>query len=59
MSANFDFFFRFQVGVFFFTGSANDLLSLTSPAYNNRTNALDKNLRHGFSAKRVKQRMRS
>ena len=48
MSANFDFFFRFRVRVVFFTGSANDLLSLTSPAYNNRTNGLDKNLRHGF-----------
>ena len=59
MSANFDFFFRFQVGVFFFTGGANDLLSLTSPAYKNRTNELDKNLRHGFVVKRVKKQMRS
>ena len=46
MSANFDFFFRFRVRVFFFTGSANDLLSLTSTAYNKRTNPLNKNLRH-------------
>ena len=59
MSANFDFFFRFRVRVFFFTGSANDLLSLTSTAYNKRTNALDKNLRHGFLVKPVKKRMRS
>ena len=29
-------------------GSANDLLSLTSTAYNKRKNALDKTLRHGF-----------
>ena len=43
----------------FFTVSANDLLSLTLTAYNKRTNALDKNLRHGFLVKRVKKRMRS
>ena len=59
MSANFDFFFRFSVRVFFFTGSANDLLSLTSSAYNNTTNALDKNLRHGFLVKHVQKPMRS
>ena len=44
---------------YFFTGSANDLLPLTSAAYNKRTNPLDKNLRHGFLVKRVKKRMRS
>ena len=40
-------FFFFELD-FFFTGSANDLLSLTSNAYNKRTNSLDKNLRHCF-----------
>ena len=54
VSAIFDFFFRFPGKVFFFTGSFNDLLSLTSTAYNNRTNALDKNLRHGFLVNRSK-----
>ena len=29
--------------------------SLTSPAYNKRTNALDKNLRHGFLVKRERR----
>ena len=51
-------FFVFELE-YFFTGSANDLLSLTSNAYNKRTNALDKNLRHGFFVKRVRKRMRS
>ena len=35
------------------------MLSLTSAAYNNRTNALDKNLRHGFLVKRVKKGIRN
>ena len=51
--------FMENICLHFFTGSAIDLLSLTSPAYNSRTNALDKNLRHGFLVKRVKKRMRS
>ena len=40
-------------------GSTNDLLSLISTAYNKRTNALDKNLRHGFLVKPVRKRKRS
>ena len=37
------------------SGQASDKVS----AYNKRTNALDKNLRHGFLVKRVKKQMRS
>ena len=40
--------FVFQLE-YFFTSSANDLLSLTSTAYNKRIIALDKNLRQFFS----------
>ena len=43
--------FMENISLHFFTGIANDLLSLTSPAYNSRTNALDKNLRRGFLVK--------
>ena len=40
------FLFSFSSKSIFFTGSANDLLSLTSTAYNKRTHPLDKNLKH-------------
>ena len=50
--------FRFWVKVFFATGNANNLLSLTSSAYNKRTNALVKNLRHVL-IRCVRKRMRS
>ena len=50
-------FFVFELDFYFFTGSGNDSLSLASTAYNKKTNALDKNLRQGFSVKRVKKWM--
>ena len=46
VSENFDFFLVFELEYFFHT-------------YNKRTNALDKNLRHGFLVKHVKKQMRS
>ena len=49
-------FFVFELE-YFFTG--NDLPTLTSAAYNKRTNAPGKNLRHGFLFKRIKKRMGS
>ena len=53
------FLFSFSSKSIFFTGSANDLLSLTSTAYNKRTKPLYKNLRRGFLVKCVKKRMQS
>ena len=42
-------FFVFKLECFFFfIGSDNDLLSLTSTAHYKRKNTLDKNPRHGF-----------
>ena len=46
------FFVNFKLE-YFVTGSANDLLSQSLTAYNKRTSALDKNLRHGVLVKRL------
>ena len=54
--ANFDFFFVFRGYIIFFTDITNDLSSLTSSAYNERTNAPDKGLRQDFSCSQTCKR---